>query len=75
MYINIYCRGGFSFSLGSDSVLSLVLRALSVSVHVRVYVSVCSFALLAGGRIYHPVVLPFESTHTVVTAAIRLETF
>ena len=43
----------FSFSLGSDSVLSLVIRALSVS--VRSYVSVCtfalfSFALLAGSR-------------------------
>ena len=47
---------------------TLVLRALSVSVYVRVYVSACSLALLPEGYIYHPpnLVLPSESTHTVV---------
>ena len=51
---NMYGLEGLNFSWGSVSVLSLVLRTLSVSMYVRVYVSECSFALLAGGHIYHP---------------------
>ena len=33
----------------------------------RVYVSVCSFALLAGGRIYHPPNLVLSSESTTLT--------
>ena len=41
---------------------------LPVSVYVLVYVYMCSFALLAGGRIYHPpnLVLPSGSTTQTV---------